>query len=111
MEFTLSDDQVYLMREIRMRGEGTGRQLVKRVFANFNRRIFEGTVHAKLRELESEGFLQSDPRLEDAEKRGGRASYYYNLTGKGRHVALPVAEQSDAELSGVPGFVPGLVPG
>ncbi len=93
MEFNLTKKEILIMREIRLRGEGYSSQIRKRIFEHFGVSFWQGPFSGTLQKLERDGFLVSDPRVENLEVLKGYPRYYYNLTGKGRHVPLPADEQ------------------
>jgi len=70
-------------------GEGFGLELIDRVAERTKGRIKlgQGSVYPALRDLEEEGLVKSWDG-EPLSERGGRPRRYYELTAKGRHVAV-----------------------
>jgi PadR family transcriptional regulator PadR len=81
------DTRIALLQAL-ISGESYGLEIIERVKSLTKGRVLmmQGRVYPVLRELESEGLLESfdgDPLPE----RGGRPRKYYRLTAEGRRVA------------------------
>lgn len=84
---TLIDVRAALLQAL-VQGDSYGLELIDRVKADTGGRakLLEGRVYPALRELESEGLLESYPGPAMPE-RGGRPRIYYKLTAEGRRTA------------------------
>ena len=84
---TVIDTKVALLSAL-VSGEGYGLEIIERVkeLTNGEIRLLQGRVYPALRELESEGFLESYDG-EPLPERGGRPRRYYRLTAKGQGAA------------------------
>jgi PadR family transcriptional regulator, regulatory protein PadR len=84
---TAIDTKVALLQAL-LQGESYGLELIERVKKATGGRttLMQGRVYPVLRQLESEGLLQSY-NGEPLAERGGRPRRYYRLTAEGRRVA------------------------
>lgn len=84
---TAIDTKVALLQAL-MQGESYGLELIERVEKATGGRttLMQGRVYPLLRQLESEGFLESYDGAPLPE-RGGRPRRYYKLTAEGRRTA------------------------
>jgi PadR family transcriptional regulator len=84
---TQIDTKVALLQAL-IQGESYGLEIIERVKKQTNGQVLlvQGRVYPALRELESDGLLESYDGEPMAE-RGGRPRRYYTITAEGRKVA------------------------